>query len=200
MTAMGERGQVLLVIGDAAEVTDTLYPFYRVQEDGYRCVVAAPEKRSYHLVLHDNHPDWDITVESAGYRFDSDIAFRDIDPDGYDGVIISGGRAPEYIRYDRDLIRVVQAIDAAGKPIASVCHGIEVIAAADIIRGRTVTTVAKCRYDAEGAGGIYVDEPVTVDRNLVCARVFHDNAPWMREYMELLAKYQRQEGATDGTR
>jgi protease I len=193
----GDR-QVLLVIGDAAEVTDTLYPFYRVQEDGYRCVVAAPEERTYHLVMHDSHPDWDITVESAGYRFASDVAFRDIDSGDYDGVIISGGRAPEYIRYDEDLLRVVREMDAAGKPIASVCHGIEVIAAADVIRGRLVTTVAKCRYDAESAGGVYVDEPVTVDRNLVCARVFHDSAPWMREYMNLLGKYRSQGADSQG--
>ena len=56
--------KVLIVIGDAAEVTDTLYPYFRVQEDGFEAVVAAPEKRTYHLVMHDTHPDWDITIES----------------------------------------------------------------------------------------------------------------------------------------
>src|SRR5438067_7299194 len=81
--------KVLLIIGDAAEVTDTLYPYFRVQEDGYQCVVAGPEKRVYHLVMHDRHPDWDITVESAGYRFAADVAFRDIRPEEYRGLIIS---------------------------------------------------------------------------------------------------------------
>lgn len=178
--------KVLLIIGDAAEVTDTLYPYFRVQEDGYRCVVAGPEKRVYHLVMHDKHPDWDITVESPGYRFAAEIAFRDIRPEDYSGLIISGGRAPEYLRYDQDLLRVTRHFFETNKPVASVCHGVEIVAAADVIRGRRLTTVAKCRYDAEFSGGTYVDEPVVVDENLVTARTFWDNAPWMREFMKLL--------------
>lgn len=183
------RGKVLLVIGDAAEVGDTIYPYYRVPEDGYEIVVAAPEKRTYHLVMHELHPNWDITVESPGYHFPSDIAFRDIDPEEYVGLILSGGRAPEYLRYDADLIRIVQHFDTQQKPIASVCHGIEIIAAADIIQGRRVTCVAKCRFDAEICGGVWVDEPAVVDRNLVTARVAQDNTAWMREFMKTLNEY-----------
>lgn len=181
--------RVLLVIGDAAEVTDTLYPYFRVQEDGFECVVAAPEKRVYHLVMHDRHADWDITVESPGYGFPSDIAFRDIRPEEYLGLIISGGRAPEYLRYDADLMRVTRHFFQEQKPVACVCHGIEIIAAADVIRGRRLTTVAKCRYDAEFSGALYVDEPVVTDGNLVTARTFWDSAPWMREYMRLLGAH-----------
>jgi protease I len=178
--------KVLLIIGDAAEVTDTLYPYFRVQEDGYECVVAAPEKRTYHLVQHDRPPDWDITQETGGYRFASDIAFRDVKPEEYLGLIISGGRAPEYLRYDQDLMRITQHFAQEGKPIASVCHGIEIIAAADVISGKRVTTVAKCQYDAESAGAVYEDTPCVVDGNLVTARTFWDNAPWMRAFMKLL--------------
>src|SRR5262249_34313000 len=158
----------------------------RVQEDGYQCVVAGPEKRRYHLVMHDKHPDWDITVESAGYGFNADIAFRDIRPEEYVGLIISGGRAPEYLRYDEDLMGGTRHFFQAENPGASVCHGIEIVAAADVIRGRKVPTVAKCRYDAEFSGAAYVDEPVVVDGNLVTARTFWDNAPWMREFMGIL--------------
>src|SRR5687768_1330174 len=122
--------KVLLVIGDAVEVTDTLYPYFRVQEDGYQCVVAGPEKRLYHLVMHDRHPEWDITVESPGYRFAADIAFRDVKSEEYAGLILSGGRAPEYLRYDADLIALTRAFFADGRPVASVCHGIEIVAAA----------------------------------------------------------------------
>ncbi len=181
--------QVLLVIGDAAEVTDTLYPYFRVQEEGCRCVVAGPEKRTYHLVMHDRHPDWDITVESPGYRFAADIAFRDIRPEEYVGLIISGGRAPEYLRYDADLMRVTRHFFTENKPVACVCHGIEIIAAADVIRDRKITTVAKCRFDAEFSGATYEDSPVVVDGNLVCARTFWDNAPWMQAYIGMLNEY-----------
>jgi len=178
--------KILLVIGDAAEVLDTMYPLFRLREAGWQVVVAGPEKRAYHLVQHDRHPDWDITVESPGYRLAADIAFRDVQPDEYAGIVISGGRAPEYLRYDEDLLRIVRHLNFRRRPIASVCHGIEIIATAGIIRGRKVTTVAKCRYDAEVCGGTYVDAQVVVDGNLVCARTWHDNPAWMREYIRLL--------------
>ena len=178
--------KILLVIGDAAEVLDTMYPLFRLREAGWQVVVAGPEKRVYHLVQHDRHPDWDITVESPGYHLAADIAFRDVQPDEYAGIVISGGRAPEYLRYDQDLLRIVRHLNDRRRPIASVCHGIEIIATAGIIRGRKVTTVAKCRYDAEVCGGTYVDAQVVVDGNLVCARTWHDNPAWMREYIRLL--------------
>jgi protease I len=178
--------KVLLVIGDAAEVFDTMYPLHRVREDGYQVLVAAPEKRVYHLVQHDTHPDWDITIESGGYKLAADIAFRDIVPAEYAGLILSGGRAPEYLRYDPDLMRMTKYFFEKDLPVASVCHGIEIVATADVIRGRTVTTVKKCRFDAEVCGAKYVDQEVVVSGNLVTARTWHDNHAWMREFMKLL--------------
>jgi protease I len=178
--------KVLLVIGDAAEVFDTLYPLFRIREDGHQVVVAGPEKRVYHLVQHDKHPEWDITVESPGDKLAADIAFRDIKPEEYHGIVITGGRAPEYIRYDKNLIKVVRHMVERNLPVGSVCHGIEVLATADVIRGKKVTTVAKCRFDAEVCGGIYVDQDVVVSGNIVTARTWHDNHAWMREYMRML--------------
>jgi protease I len=178
--------KVLLVIGDAAEVFDTLYPLHRIREDGFQVLVAAPEKRVYHLVMHDTHPDWDITVESPGYRLASEIAFRDIRPEEYSGVVLSGGRAPEYLRYDPDLLRVVRYFCEKNLPVASVCHGIEILATAGVIKGKNITTVKKCRFDAEVCGATFVDEEVVVSGSLVTARTWHDNHAWMREYMKLL--------------
>jgi len=179
--------KVLLVIGDAAEVFDTLYPLHRIrEEEGYEVVVAGPEKRVYSLVQHDRHPDWDITVESPGYRLAADIAFRDVRPEEFLGMVITGGRAPEYLRYDPDLLRLTRWFFERNLPVASVCHGIEVVAKAGVIKGRQVTTVAKCRFDAEVCGASYVDQPVVVSGNLVTARTWHDNWIWMREYVKLL--------------
>lgn len=178
--------KVLLIIGDAAEVFDTLYPLYRIREDDYQVVVAAPEKRLYHLVMHDSHPDWDITVESPGYKLASDIAFRDVRPDEYTGLVITGGRAPEYLRYDADLMKIVRHFFDQNLPVASVCHGIEIVATAGVIRGRTVTTVPKCRFDAEVCGATFVNQEVVVSGNLVTARTWHDNWMWMREFVKLL--------------
>lgn len=178
--------KVLLVIGDAAEVLDTMYPLHRLREEGHQVVIAAPEKRDYHLVMHDRHPDWDITVESPGYRLASDMAFRDIRAEEYIGLVISGGRAPEYLRYDADLQRVVRHFFERNLPVASVCHGIEIVATANVIRGRTVTTVRKCRFDAEVCGATFVDQEVVVSGNLVTARTWHDNPAWMREFIKLI--------------
>jgi protease I len=183
--------KVLLVIGDAAEVFDTMYPLHRIREDAYQVVVAGPAKRVYHLVQHDTHPDWDITVETTGYKLAADIAFRDIRPEEYAGIVISGGRAPEYLRYDEDLLRVVRYFCSKDLPVASVCHGIEILATAGVIKGKTVTTVRKCRFDAEVCGATYVDQEVVVCGNLVTARTWHDNHAWMREYMKLLNRNRR---------
>lgn len=178
--------KVLLVIGDATEVLDTMYPYFRLPEDGFEVDVAAPEQRLYHMVLHEQPPGWDITQETAGYHLPSDIAFRDVEPADYAGLFLSGGRAPEYLRYDRDLLAVTRSFFEANKPVASVCHGIEILAAADCLRGRTVTTVAKCELDATTAGATYVDQPTVVDGNLVTARVWHDNTPFLKEFLRLL--------------
>ena len=178
--------KILLIIGDAAEVLDTFYPLHRLQEEGYQVDVAGPAKRVYHLVQHDTHPDWDITVESPGYKLAADVAFRDIKPPEYAGIVLSGGRAPEYLRYDEDLLRVVRFFCDKKLPVASVCHGIEILATAGVIKGRTVTTVRKCRFDAEVCGATFVDREVVVDGNLVTARTWHDNPPWMREFIRML--------------
>jgi len=138
-------------------------------------------------VLHDRHPDWDITVEYPGYTLKATAAFRDVNPVSYVGMVITGGRAPEYLRYDPDLVRITKAFVAAHKPVASVCHGVEILAAAGVIAGKVVTTVAKCRYDVENSGGKYVDKEVAVSGCLVTARTWNDNPAWMREYLKLLA-------------
>ena len=161
--------KVLIAIGDGAEVIDTMIPFYRLSED-FEVVIAAPEKRSYHLVQHHHDSDWDITVETPGYTFDSHIAFRDVKPAEFIGLVLPGGRAPEFLRYDKDLIQITQDFFQRKKPVASICHGIEILAAADAIRGRRVTTIPRCGLDAEFSGAIYVPEGLVIDGILFCCR------------------------------
>ena len=178
--------KVLLVIGDATEVLDTMYPYFRLPEDGFEVVVAAPQARLYHMVLHEQPPGWDITQETAGYHLRADIAFADVKPGEYAGLFLSGGRAPEYLRYDPDLLNITNHFVRENKPVASVCHGIEILAAANCLQGRRVTTVAKCELDVTFAGGVYVNEPCVVDGNLVSARTWHDNTPFLREFIRVL--------------
>ena len=121
--------KVLIIVGDASETLDTLYPFYRLQEAGIEPVVAGPEKKTYQMVMHEVKPGWTITKEWEGYTIEAKIAFRDIIESEYAGIFFSGGRAPEYIREDPDLIRITQYFFDKNLPIASVCHGVEIPAA-----------------------------------------------------------------------
>ncbi|MCB1487192.1 MAG: DJ-1/PfpI family protein [Bauldia sp.] len=180
--------KVLVVIGDATETVDTLYPYFRLQEADFEPVVAGPEARLFQMVLHEIRPGWTITREWEGYQLKADIAFRDIDPADYAGIFFSGGRAPEYIRDDPDLIRVTQHFFDNDLPIASVCHGVEIPARADRVRGRRMACVPKCRFDLEVCGGIFVNEPCVIDGNLFSGRTFHDHGhyigPWIRRLEE----------------
>ena len=181
-----DKDKVLIIIGDAAETVDTLYPYYRLQEDGFTPVVAGPEKRRYNMVMHEVKPGWTITREWEGYTIEANIAFKDIRPEEYLGIFFSGGRAPEYIREDEDLIRITRYFFEHDRPIASVCHGVEIPARAGCVKGRRMATVAKCKFDLEVCGGVYVDSACVVDRNLVSGRTFHDHGRYMGEWMKLL--------------
>ncbi len=182
--------KILMPLGDATEALDTFYPFFRLPEDGFEVVVAGPEARLYHTVLHEIPPDssvpWDITQERPGYFIRATVAFKDVDAADYAGLFVSGGRAPEYLRYDQDLLRITREIHAAGKPIASLCHGVEILAAADVIQGRKIATVAKCALDAEQGGATYVDQGLVVDGNFVTARTWHDNTALLGEFIKML--------------
>jgi protease I len=184
--------KILMPIGDATEALDTFYAYYRLPEDGLEVVVAGPEARLYHTVLHEIPPNpdvpWDITQERPGYHLRADVGFGDLRAEDFAGAFISGGRAPEYIRYDRDLCRVVREIAAADKPIACLCHGIEILTAADCIQGKRVTTVPKCAMDAEQGGATYVDEDVVIDGLLVTGRGYGQNTEVLKAFLEMLRR------------
>ncbi len=177
---------------------DTLYPHFRVREAGYQAVVAAHERRTYALVMHEIPPGWDITRESASYHLASDIAFSEINPEEYAGLFLTGGRAPEYIRYDQHLLLGQYAISRRGRnPVCVVCHGAEIAAAADVIRGRRMATVAKCRLDIELFGAAFVNEGCVRDGNMVSGRTWHDQHLYMAEFMRMIAEQSaKSNGAT----
>lgn len=178
--------RVLIIIGDASETMDTMYPIFRLQEDGFEPVVAGPERHRYQMVLHEVKPGWTITKEWEGYTLQSDVAFREINPEEYLGIFFSGGRAPEYIRYDKDLVRITQHFFEKNKPIASVCHGVEIPAYAGCVKGRKMATVPKCRFDLEVCGGTFVDAPCVIDGNLVSGRTYHDHGHYVKPWIKLL--------------
>jgi len=185
--------KVLIIVGDATETVDTLYPYYRLQEDGFEPVLAGPQKRRYHMVMHEIPPDWDgqVTREFEGYTIQADIAFKDVIPEDYLGIFFSGGRAPEYTRYDPDLVRITRHFFEANKPIASVCHGVEIPAYAGCVKGRRMATVPKCKFDLEVCGGTFVNEPCVVDGNLVSGRTYHDHGRYAGVWIKMLIDARR---------
>lgn len=192
--------KVLLIVGDAVETVDTLYPYYRLQEAGLLPVVAGPEKRLYQMVMHEVKPGWTITKEWEGYTIEADIAFRDVKVADYLGVFFTGGRAPEYLREDEHLLKITRHFFEHNKPIGSVCHGVEIPARAGCVQGRRMATVPKCKFDLEVCGGIFVDEPCVIDDNLVSGRTYRDHGSYIGPWIELLTEAQSwQATASDKT-
>ncbi len=185
--------KVLMPIGDATEMMDTWYPYFRLPEDGFDIVVAGPEARWYHGVMHEIPPNasipWDITREQPSYHIRATVAFRDVRAEEYVGLFLSGGRAPEYLRYDEHLLEITRHFFASGKPVAVTCHGIEIAAAAGCLKGRRATTVAKCALDITQFGGLYVDEPVVIDGNLITSRTWHDYSHLFKPFIAQLQAY-----------
>lgn len=188
--------KVLLVAGDATESLDTWYPYHRLREEGIVVHIGAPDKRMLHSVIHDFEPGWSTYVEKPGYLIPADIAFRDARGEDYDGLILSGGRAPEYLRNDRDLHRIVRHFLETKKPIAALCHGSLILAAVDGLRGRTVATYPALATDMEQAGARFADQEVAVDSNLVSSRTWMDLPFFMREFLKVLRAASKGSAAT----
>ena len=180
--------KILFLTGDFAEDYETMVPFQALQAVGHVVDAVCPDRKAGERIktaIHDFEGDQTYT-EKPGHLFALNASFDDADPRQYDALAIAGGRAPEYLRLNPKVIDIVRQFAEAGKPIAAICHAAQLLAAADVIRGLEVTTVAKCKLDCEFSGGRYVDREVVVSGNLVTARTWHDNAPWMREFLRLL--------------
>jgi protease I len=178
--------RVLLVAGDATESLDTWYPYHRLREEGIEVHIGAPVKKLLKSVVHDFELGWETYVEKPGYHIPADIAFADVDPESYDGIILSGGRAPEFLRNDAKLQKIVRHFVESEKPIAALCHGVLILAAIDGLRGRTVATYEALAPDVAIAGGTLKDVEVVVDGNLVSSRTWMDLPFFMREFLKVL--------------
>jgi protease I len=189
--------KVLIVTGDGAESLEVMYPFQRLLEEGIQVDLASPTKKVLQSVVHDFEPGWETNTEKLGYRIQSNLAFSEVRPDAYEGLVIPGGRAPEYIRYNEDLQRIVQAFFRANKPVAAICHAAQVLAVAGVLKNRRMTCYHLVRSEAMAAGANYVDQEVVVDGNLVTSRAWPDHPAFMREFLRIL-KAKSQKGKKSG--
>ncbi|WAA11002.1 DJ-1/PfpI family protein [Fervidibacillus albus] len=180
---------VLILAGDAVEALEVFYPFYRLLEEGYEVTIAAPKKKKLQTVVHD-FTGWDTYEEKPGYLLEANVTFDEVDPEAFDGLVIPGGRAPEYIRLDPNVKKIVKHFFEANKPIAAICHASLIFETIpEVVKGRTMTAYIACKPGVEAAGGTYVSDRTTyVDENLVSAHAWPDLPTFMREFMKLLEK------------
>ena len=186
MLAANMAGKILIVTGDAGEGYEALYAYHRMLEEGYEPVVAAPSKRRLHLVIHDFEPGWDTYIERPGYGLEAQIAFDDVVAADYTAILLLGGRAPEYLRNNARLLELVRAFDAAGKWIFAICHGIQVLVAAGLVKARCVTCYEHVRNEVEIAGGTWSPQQAVRDGRIVSAQTWQSHPEFYREVFACL--------------
>jgi protease I len=179
--------RILIVTGDGGESYEALYAVHRFEEEGWRPVVAAPSRRRLNLVMHDFKPGWDTYIERRGYGLSADIAFDDVRVEDYAALLLLGGRAPEYLRNHSGLLEIVREFDRQGKWIFAICHGVQVLAAAGLARGRRVTCYEHVRLEAEQAGGVFVGEQTVCDGRIVTAQTWQSHPSFYRAIFEQLS-------------
>jgi protease I len=179
-------GKILIITGDGGESYETLYAYHRFQEARYQPVLAARTKKRLNLVIHDFEPGWDTYMERPGYIMAADIAFTDVIVDEYEAVLIIGGRAPEYLRNDPLVIDIVRKFDAQGKFIFSICHGMQVLVAAGVVQGKTVTCYEHVRFEVENNGGTWVNQSSVIDGNIISSQTWQDHPDFFRDVISCL--------------
>lgn len=183
--------KILLLVGDFVEDYEVMVPFQALQMVGHTVHAVCPDKEkgeTCKTAVHDFEGDQTYT-EKPGHRFMLNATFDEVSSEAYDALVIPGGRAPEYLRLNAKVIAIVQGFAKAGKPIAAVCHGLQVLAAADVLRGKTCTAYPACGPEVTAAGAsmqeVAADEAV-VDGNLVTAAAWPSQPAWLAKFLEVL--------------
>ncbi|MCO5787019.1 protease [Pseudomonas sp. G11-1] len=183
--------KLLLLAGDFTEDYETMVPFQALTMLGYQVDAVCPDKKAGDTVrtaIHDFEGDQTYT-EKPGHNFALTYDFDKVKVEDYVGLVIPGGRAPEYLRLNQRVIDIVQQFDKAQKPIAAVCHGAQLLAAAGVLQGRECSAYPACGPDVKLAGGTYMDIPVDqahVQGNLVTAPAWPAHPAWLAAFVKLL--------------
>lgn len=178
--------KVLILAGDAAESLEVMYPYQRLLEEGYEVHLAGPSKKKLQFVVHDFVDGYDTYTEKPGYTWNADLAFSEVDPAAYVALVIPGGRAPEYLRNDPHVQRIVKAFVDSNKPLAHICHGPLILGPSGALKGRRSAAYPALKHDIHSAGGEFIDGPDVVDGQMVSARAWPDHPQWMRAFLKLL--------------
>ena len=183
--------QILVLVGDFVEDYEVMVPFQALQMVGHRVTAVCPDKKAGDKVrtaVHDFEGDQTYS-EKPGHNFTLNGSFSDVQAKDFDALVIPGGRAPEYIRLNPAVLDMVRHFASAGKPIAAICHGAQVLAAAGVLKGRECSAYPAVGPDVTCAGGRYVDIPVDqahAEGNLVTAPAWPAHPAWLARFLELL--------------
>jgi protease I len=186
--------KLLMIVGDFAEDYETMVPFQALQMVGHTVDAVCPEKNAGQLVrtaIHDFEGDQTYT-EKRGHNFTLNATFADVRTEDYDGLVLPGGRAPEYLRLNTRVIELVREFARENKPIAAICHAAQLLAAAGVIRGRKISCYPACSPEVELAGGTFIPAEMTdavVDGNLVTAPAWPAHPEWLGKYLQVVEEY-----------
>jgi len=183
--------RVLMLVGDYVEDYEVMVPFQALQMLGHTVHAACPGKKageSVRTAIHDFEGDQTYS-EKRGHNFVLNATFSEVKPEAYDALVIPGGRAPEYLRLNPQVLEIVQHFAQAQRPIAAICHAAQLLAAARVLEGRRCSCYPAVSPDVAAAGGTYVELPMDkacVDGNLVTAPAWPAHPAWLAAFLEVL--------------
>jgi protease I len=183
--------KILILTGDFTEDYEIMVPFQTLLTVGHSVDVVCPEKKagdSIRTAIHDFEGDQTYS-EKPGHNFTLNASFDQINPADYDALLVPGGRAPEYIRLNPEVLDMVRHFAEADKPIAAICHGLQLLAAAGVLKGKKCTAYPACGPDVDAVGGSYQEiaiDGAVVDGNLVTAPAWPAHPAWLARFLEVL--------------
>jgi len=183
--------KILMLVGDYVEDYEAMVPFQALSMVGHTVHAVCPEKiagQTVRTAIHDFEGEQTYS-EKPGHNFALNYDFVQVRPESYDALLIPGGRAPEYLRLNEKVLDLVRAFDQAGKPIAAVCHGAQLLAAAGVLEGRECSAYPACAPEVRLAGGTFIDIAVDqahVDGNLVTAPAWPAHPAWLAAFLKVL--------------
>lgn len=186
-----EGKRILMLVGDFVEDYEVMVPFQALQMVGHRVDAVCPDRKAgdhCRTAIHDFEGDQTYS-EKPGHNFTLNATFSEVDPADYDALVVPGGRAPEYLRLDERVLEMVRHFGREDKPIAAICHGLQLLAAADVLRGRSCTAYPACGPEVRGAGGDFVSleaDRAHVHGNLVTAPAWPAHPEWLARFLEVL--------------
>lgn len=183
--------KILMLAGDYTEDYEVMVPFQALEMLGFKVDVVCPDKNAGEYIktaVHDFEGDQTYS-EKPGHNFLLNCSFNYLKLEDYDGLYITGGRAPEYLRLNQRVIDIVRYFMELNKPVAAICHGVQILTAADVIKGRTLTAYSAIKPEVIMAGGMFIDknaEEAIIDGNLVTAPAWPGNTAILRGFLKLL--------------